>query len=304
MGVASGRRMALIAVMAAGAVGFGVLGRGLAWWALGPGEEDGGAIARRPGPGGALIICGGGAIPGEVRRRFVAMAGGDGARLVLIPSGSDVADRPGSAEEYLGPWRSFGGSWTWLHARSRADAEDPAFARPLAEATGVWIAGGSQERLMQLFGGTAVERQFKALLGRGGVVGGHSAGAAVMTGVMIAGGQGEAAEARGFGLLPGAVVDQHFLRRNRVGRLLGALRRHPDLVGFGIDESTALVVDSGRSEVLGDSYVLACLPAADGPDPRIEVLRRGDQADLASLRGPEPAIARAIDFDALLSADE
>jgi cyanophycinase len=304
MGVATGRRVALIAGLTVGAIAFGVVGRGLAWWTLGPGEVGSEAIVRRPGPGGALVICGGGTIPVEVRRRFVALAGGDRARLVLIPSGSDAADRPGSIAEFLGPWRRFGGSWTLLHARSRAEAEGLGFAQALAEASGVWIAGGSQERLAELYAGTAVERQLKALLARGGVVGGHSAGAAVMTGVMIAGGLGDATEAVGFGLLPGAIIDQHFLRRNRFGRLLGALHRHPDLIGFGIDEATALVVSSGWSEVIGDSYVLACLPSADAPTPRIEVLRRGDQANIASLRGPEPVIARAIDFDALLSAGD
>ena len=153
---------------------------------------------------------------------------------------------------------------TRLHTRSRDEANDPEFCRPLADATGVWIGGGKQLALTNAYLGTEVERQLKALLDRGGVIGGTSAGAAVMTRVMIASGRTEAVLSRGFDLLPGAVIDQHFLKRNCARRLLGVVASHRDLIGFGIDEGTTLVISprTGRLRVLGDSYVLACI--ADG----------------------------------------
>ena len=95
----------------------------------------------------------------------------------------------------LGPWT--GGAWPGrasvqlLHTRSQDEANDPAFCRPLDEATGVWIGGGTQTRLSESYVDTEVERQLKALLARGGVIGGTSAGAAIMTRVMITGGRAE-----------------------------------------------------------------------------------------------------------------
>ena len=101
-----------------------------------------------------------------------------------------------------------------------------------------------------------------ALLARGGVIGGTSAGAAIMSRMMIVSGRTEAKLGQGFDFLPGAVIDQHFLKRNRIKRLLGVVRSHPDLIGLGIDESTALVVDvrGKRLHVIGNSYVIACVP--------------------------------------------
>ena len=89
-----------------------------------------------------------------------------------------------------------------FHTRSRDEANDPEFCRPLADATGVWIGGGKQTALTSAYLGTEVERQLKAVLDRGGVIGGTSAGAAVMTRVMIASGRTEAVLSRGFDLLP------------------------------------------------------------------------------------------------------
>jgi cyanophycinase len=165
-----------------------------------------------------------------------------------------------------------------LHTRSREEANAPEFLRPLEEATGVWLAGGNQSRLAASYVDTEVERALKDLLERGGVIGGTSAGAAIMTRIMITGGRSLATQGRGFDLLPGSVVDQHFLKRNRLGRLLGLLAEHPRLVGFGIDEGTALVFQGDRLSVLGDSYVVACMPASPEDETnRLEILKPGDQ---------------------------
>ncbi len=192
------------------------------------------------------------------------------------------------------------------------------YVRPLREATGVWIGGGKQQFLTDAYLGTEVERQLKALLERGGVIGGTSAGAAVMTRVMINSGRTEAKLGQGFDFLPGAVVDQHFLKRNRLPRLLGVLRKHPDLIGLGIDEQTALVVDvrGKRIHVIGNSYVVACVPESStskagdpslvptpvpGPTTaRLEILKPGDEADLATLRSlSSGGVMPGIDLEAL-----
>src|SRR5207302_6337873 len=120
-------------------------------------------------------------------------------------------------EKYVEAWKKRGAaSVTLLHTRSRATANDASFCQPLAEATGVWLGGGDQSKLVSAYRGTAVESELHKLLRRGGVIGGTSAGAAVMSGPMIAGGNMPARLGQGFGFLPGGIVDQHFLRRNRM----------------------------------------------------------------------------------------
>jgi cyanophycinase len=104
-----------------------------------------------------------------------------------------------------------------------------------------------------------------------------------MTKVMIRGGNPEARIAEGFGFLPGAITDQHFLRRNRVNRLLGALHEHPDLVGFGIDEGTAIIVTGSKVRAMGRSYVMVLVPQPDNQPIRVEILEDGEEADLIEL---------------------
>ena len=256
-------------------------------------------------PGGSLVICGGGHTPDTVRDEFVELAGGVEARIVVIPTARPSADTTDSAP-VRDDWTRYDlTSLDLLHARTRAQADDPAFVEPLTEATGVWFCGGFQERLTDVYLGTAVERGLAAVLARGGVVGGTSAGAAVMTRVMIADGTDSARLAQGFDLLPDAVVDQHFLKRNRMKRLLGTVRTHPDLLGLGIDEQTALVVDvqARRVRVIGQSYVVACIPGpSQGTEatPRLEILKPGDEADLNALKTRSThAIVSAAGFDAL-----
>src|SRR4051812_27416456 len=226
---------------------------------------------------GSLVICGGGKLPNSVYDRFMGLAGGSQARIVHIPTASSDRSLP-DAVDGMKRWLDAGAaSVQVLHARSRAEANDPAFSRFLKEATAVWLGGGDQVQLSASYVDTEVERQLMALLARGGVIGGTSAGAAIMTRVMIAGGKTEATEGRGFDLLPGSVIDQHFLKRNRMERLLGMLTAHPRLVGFGIDEGTALVLRDGRVSVVGDSYVVTCLPVAPDRTNRLQILKAGDQ---------------------------
>jgi cyanophycinase len=158
-----------------------------------------------------------------------------------------------------------------LHATDRSQAVDPAFSAPLREATGVWISGGDQSRLTALFGGTQVEHELANVLRRGGVVGGTSAGASVVTQVMMVGGKA----ARGFGLIPDMIVDQHFSNRGRLPRLLALLRHHPGQLGIGIDERTAVEIRGGEIAVLGNATVTVARP--DRPRPSVQVYRAGSR---------------------------
>lgn len=235
---------------------------------------------------GSLVIVGGGRIPSSVTERFRALAGGPDAKLVIIPTASeyaegDVAD-PTDAKKR---WADRGFEHvTILHTRDRRVADDPAFARPIAEANAVWFDGGDQTRLADTYLDTAVDREIHALLDRGGVVGGTSAGAAIQSKVMISGGNPVARLGEGLDLIPGAVVDQHFLARSRKPRLLSVLEHHAGLVGFGIDESTALVVQGRRLEVVGDSSVTVLIAGTESGPARDFELKPGTPADLVSLR--------------------
>jgi cyanophycinase len=241
--------------------------------------------ASAPSLGGTLLIVGGGVIPDEIRVRFVALAGGPTAKVVVIPA-SPRGGEPVRASFSLAMWKDAGvNSVSLLHAHDREQADDPKFAEELTTASAVWLGGGQQSWFSQTYAGTEVERQLHALLGRGGVIGGTSAGAAVMSRVMIVSGRDHPIEGRGFGLLPDVVIDQHFLRRSRVNRLLELLEKHPDHVGLGIDERTALEVplNQRRVKVLGDSYVFACVPPGSEQPLRFRVLKAGDELELNTL---------------------
>ncbi|MEW4567673.1 cyanophycinase [Tautonia sp. JC769] len=235
------------------------------------------------GLGGALLIVGGGRIPGEITDTFRELAGDD-ARLVVIPTASATADdRP--EEDAIERWKQRGFDHvTLLHTRDRDRADDPDFVAPLKEASAVWFGGGDQSRLANAYRGTAVEREVMAVRERGGVIGGTSAGAAIMSRVMITGGNPEATVGEGFDLLPDAVVDQHFLARNRRARLRGVLKAHPERFGVGIDEGTALVVVGRRMGVVGSSRVTIMMPASSSRPEREFSVESGDVADLTALR--------------------
>lgn len=234
---------------------------------------------------GALVIGGGGNLPEDVMRRFVELAGGERARLVVIPTAHASADSP-EVEQLVRTWRNWRlASLHVLHTRSRDVADDPAFSEPLTQATGVWFHGGDQNRITAAYLGTRTEERLHDLLRRGGVIGGSSAGAAIMSRTMIVGGASQPRLGRGLGFLPGTLIDQHFLKRRRQPRLLAALSTRPGLVGIGIDEGTALVVQGNQLTVLGDSAVCAFVPdETSAHPPRALTLHAGDSADWPTLR--------------------
>jgi len=225
---------------------------------------------------GTLLIVGGGPIPDAIISRFVTLAGGPGrARIVIFPMASEYAD---AGVELVATFEKLGASTERIVLnREQADTDDA--AGKLEGVTGIWFGGGDQTRLTAALLHTTVEVAIAARYRAGAVVGGTSAGAAVMSTPMHPGAEkrpggdrspekdsGNAyltiardnvVTAEGFGLLPGAIVDQHFVRRRRNNRLLSLVLENPGLVGVGIDESTALEVGpDGVWRVLGDSVAV------------------------------------------------
>jgi cyanophycinase len=204
---------------------------------------------------GALLLCGGGPLPIAVLELFFQYGKGEEGKLVIIPTASALADS-GDFSIALGSWSDFNwGKVDVLHALDRAQAEVDDFAATLKDATAVWMTGGDQGRLAERYQGTDVEQEIRNVMNRGGVVGGTSAGSAIASRVMISGGQRQARIGDGLDLLPNAIIDQHFSQRSRFERLASAVAAHPERVGIGIDESTGLLVDKKRAQVIGDGAV-------------------------------------------------
>ncbi|HUR55246.1 MAG TPA: cyanophycinase [Gemmataceae bacterium] len=241
-----------------------------------------------PGP---LVIVGGGKVPDDARKEFVRLAGKDKAKIVVIPTASADADDATKAEGFFKPWKDLEpASVVVLHTRDKKQADSANFIKPLSEATGVWFGGGDQTKLTAAYRGTRVEVELKKLHARGGVIGGTSAGAAVLSDVMIEGGTDTAKLGVGFGFLPGFIVDQHFIARDRQKRLEGAVALHPDHVGVGIDEGTALVIEKRSMKIMGESSVTVCFAKGAGKPPLSVVVKKpanpraGAPLDLFQLR--------------------
>jgi cyanophycinase len=231
----------------------------------------------------------------EIYRRFIEMAGGPDAQLVMIPTAGGEAEYD---HRYGGliPWREHGArNITVLHTTDPAVADTEEFVEPLRNADGVFFFGGRQWRLVDAYAGTRTEDEIRRVLDRGGVIGGTSAGASIQ-GSFLVRGDTRSNEAvigdhqEGFGYLRGVGIDQHVLRRNRHFDLLELIEARPDLLGIGIDEDTAIAVRGDRFEVIGRSYVLIydrdTVTASGGG---FYFLAPGDAFDLATRTAVRPA---------------
>jgi cyanophycinase len=212
--------------------------------------------ADQPAPKGHLVVVGGGGVPDDILRRAITLAGGPSAPIVVFPQASELADTGDVAVEM---WKKAGAvNVRWL------PLTDAAAARQAVESAAmVWFPGGDQSKLMTAFEGTGVPEVITRRHREGAVVGGTSAGAAVMSAVMLTGDAdlqsitvGATKTAPGLGLWPEVIVDQHHLKRQRQSRLISLVLEHPGLVGVGIDERTAAIVSGRRFDVVGESSVL------------------------------------------------
>ncbi|MBC7560423.1 MAG: cyanophycinase [Dermatophilaceae bacterium] len=213
-----------------------------------------------------------------VLRRFVRLAGGRKARIVVIPSASAFPDE--AVETYNVAFGRLGAPQVVVvNPRSRQAAADSALVGEMDNATGVFMTGGNQLKLSQLFVGTPLAAAISRAHERGAVVAGTSAGASIMSSFMISlGADGVTPRQRssqltsGLGLLPGVIIDQHFDQRARYGRLMSLVAGSPDLLGVGIDEDTAAEVRDGRRlMVVGSGAVFvvdARAAVSDVPEAR------------------------------------
>ena len=192
--------------------------------------------------------------------RFIELAGGPDAFIVVIPTAGERDDYADS-NSGLRTFRTRGATnLTVLHTRDRHVADSDGFVEPLREATGVWFGGGRQWRLADAYLGTKTEAELWQVLERGGVIGGSSAGATIQGSYLVRGDtrtntimMGDHEE--GFGFLKDIGIDQHLLRRNRQFDLIEVIEAHPELLGIGIDENTAIVVQRDTFEIVGQGYV-------------------------------------------------
>jgi cyanophycinase len=240
---------------------------------------------------GPLIVVGGGGTGPEIVSKALELAGGKNAIVAVLAQSSAEPDAGDSSVKM------------WLDAGAKAAAKvsfaDADAAAALRRATLIWMPGGDQNRFMKAIAGTGLDEVIRERHRAGVAVGGTSAGAAVLADAMFTGDAdlksltaGATVIAKGLGLWPEALIDQHFLKRQRDNRLISAVLDHPSLVGVGIDEATAAIVRDGVLEVVGKSSVVVidargakvekAAPGTlvSGRDLRLSVLRAGDRYSL------------------------
>ena len=245
---------------------------------------------------GALVAVGGAMQSPEIYQRFIQLAGGPDAHIVLIPTAGGGAEYDDSFRG-LDAWREQGArNLTLLHTMDPAVADTRDFVEPLKTASGVFFFGGRQWLLVDAYGGTATEDELRKVLDRGGVIGGSSAGASILASFLVRG-DTETNEImmgdhqRGFGYLRGVAIAQHVLRRNRQFDLIEVIEAHPQLLGIGIDEDTAIIVRGDRFEVAGASHVLIYdYRSTTGADGKFYFLKPGQIFDmgLREVVAPQP----------------
>ena len=211
-----------------------------------------------PESGKLMIVGGGPANP--LIEKFVELAGGEKANIVVIPTA-------GTQEEFGENWYfknivdALGvNSFTVLHTRDPKVADTREFTAPIRQATGIWFTGGRQWRLVDAYRNTMVLEECRKLLERDGIIGGSSAGATIQGSYLARGDSrgntlmmGDHEE--GFGFVTNIAIDQHLLARNRQFDMFEILEAKPELLGIGLDESTAILVEGDNFEVIGKSYV-------------------------------------------------
>jgi len=271
------------------------------------------AVAQDHGPAhGALVISGGAERDNQIYDRFIQLAGGPDALILVVPT-SGNAESFDSTCTCLALLKKAGAkNLRLLHTRDRAIANSDAFVEPMQHARGIWFAEGNAWRHQDAYLDTKMHRALFALLERGGVIGGGSAGARIQSDFMPPRGQepttGRAIPQenwrRGFQLVRKVIIDPHVLVRNRQFDMVGFVNAHPDMLGLGIDESTAIVVRGDSFEVIGSSYVLVydnkhqlkpeADAAANAPPGLFYFLRAGDTYNMTTRQSTRPPNGRPV----------
>ncbi|MBV8885523.1 MAG: cyanophycinase [Chroococcidiopsidaceae cyanobacterium CP_BM_RX_35] len=213
---------------------------------------------------GTLIIIGGAEDrQGDylVLREFVRAAGGVNARIAVMTAATSLPKEVG--DDYIHVFKRLGAELVQVvHTEHREDSKRESSIHIIEQATGIFFTGGDQSRIVDFIKGTPLDAAIHKRYEEGAVIGGTSAGAAMMPDEMIMGGASVSnpsidavSMGPGMGFLPGIVVDQHFAQRGRLGRLLAALLLQPALLGLGIDEDTAIIVKGDEFQVVGQGAV-------------------------------------------------
>ena len=248
---------------------------------------------------GALIIIGGNSTPAEAYAAFFELAGGAQAHLIHIPTATERFEAIPDKDDYYSAWTQCPQqSFSFLHTRSRREATTEQFSRPLQRATGVWIGGGDQNHLADIYGDTPVTTELRAVVRRGGVVAGTSSGASILSQVMVS----DESEhslwvALGFSLCENSIVDCHFTERERIPRMLRMLKRYPQNHGVGVDEQTALVLRGDHASVLGKGTATFFCSHQTTSLSRQRVLKAGESLVLSELwTGPDEIAVRSAEL--------
>ena len=243
-------------------------------------------------PVGTLILVGGDVTGPDIRAAAARLAGGTRANWVVIPTAAEDGEI-----DYLRHTNfaaALGQPFTVLHTRDPAIADSEAFVALLNAATAVWFVGGRQWRLVDAYAGTRTERALRGVLDRGGLIAGTSAGATIQGSFLVRGAVAgnrvmmAPGHERGFGYLRNVAIDQHISARGREGDLAEVVAANPGLLGIGIDESTALIVQGNIARVIGAGRVFIT-DGADHAGKPDYALSPGDRFDLATWSRPEPS---------------
>jgi cyanophycinase len=197
----------------------------------------------------------------QILREFVRRAGGTKARIVIMTAATELPREVG--DNYIRVFERLGAEEARIiDTETREDGSSSTALEAIGKATGIFFTGGDQARITDILKDTEIDRAIHRRYAEGAVVGGTSAGAAVMPDVMIVEGDSETNPrieivemGPGMAFLPGVVIDQHFSQRGRLGRLISALAQQPAVLGFGIDENTAMVVTDHQFEVIGEGSI-------------------------------------------------
>jgi cyanophycinase len=219
---------------------------------------------------GHLVIIGGGDKPSYILQKIIDFAGGPNSKIIVIPNASSDPEESGqyNVEEF----RNLGCTNVDYIIFNREDADKDSLVQIVSGATGIFFSGGDQAFLTRDMLGTKLLKKVYEIYNIGGVISGTSAGAAVMSKLMITGNElinkdssdifisiqkNNVEVKEGFGFINAAFIDQHFIKRKRLNRSISVVLENPELLGIGIDESTSIIVNPYEQfEVLGENQVV------------------------------------------------
>ena len=235
-------------------------------------------------------------------RKIFELAGGKDAAIVILPTASERAE---TGQEYVDELEALGATgMRSIELRTREDASKPEYLQAIAAAKVIFFTGGDQSRITAAILGTPAETAIRKVYDDGGVLSGSSAGLACMSRIMLTG-EGDFTVVRGgnvevkegLGYVTEAILDQHFVARQRQNRLISVVLEHPELPGIGVDERTTIWIRPDRTlEVMGDGWVMvfdarrsvvrtdaaAVKPKLATDELVTRILASGDRFDLSS----------------------